>query len=111
MTMPLCSQPVTLYRKHNDEVTRLVIRNALYYHTDYRSRDNLGEHRKQDFLLIVPGGRIVPQIGDRVLEGFGPQKVDWETFRPGNVRGLGEVSYVNTTYLDGKIHHYEAGAR
>ena len=109
MSMPLCNQPVTLYRKGKEGITRLVIRDALYYHTDYRSRDNLGEHRRRDFLLIVPGGRIVPAIGDRVIEGLGPKKIDWDTFRPGNIHGLGEVGYVNTTYLGGKVHHYEAG--
>ena len=107
---PLYSQPVTVYRKEKDSVTRMVIRDTLFYHTDYNSRDNLGEHRHRDFLLIVPGGRFVPKIGDRVMEGLGPQEVDWDTFYPGSVHGLGEVGYVATTYLAGKIHHYEAGA-
>ena len=111
MTLPMCNQPVTVYRKEKDGVTRLVVRDTFFYHTDYRNRDNLGEHRDRDFLLIVPGGRFVPKIGDRVMEGLGPKKVDWETFVPGNVRGLGEISYVNTTYLAGKVHHYEASAR
>lgn len=107
---PLYSQAVTVYRRERDGVSRMVIRNALFYHTDYNSRDNLGEHRHRDFLLIVPGERFVPKIGDRVMEGLGPQTVDWDSFCPGSVHGLGEVGYVSATYLYGKIHHYEAGA-
>ena len=110
MTPPLYGQPVTVYRKEKDGVTRLVVRNTFFYHSDYNSRDNLGEHRKTSFLLIIPGDRFVPKIGDRVMEGFGPKTVDWDTFLPCNVQGLGEVSYVETVYLGRKVHHYEAGA-
>lgn len=91
-------------------MTRLVIRNCLFYHTDYRSYDNLGTHGRQNFLLIVPKGNYVPRLGDRVLEGLGPKKVDWDCFRPGLVRGLGEAAYVTTNYFADRVHHYEAGA-
>ena len=110
MTLPFCNQTVTVYRKENGTVTRRVIRNGFFYHSDYQEEDNLGRHRRSDFLLIVPRGAYIPRLEDRLVEGLGPRQVDWETFRPGVVRGLGEVAYVTTTYSGGKVHHYEAGA-
>lgn len=111
MMLPFCNQTMTIYRKEKDGVTRLVIRNGFFCHEEYQSESNLGKSRSRNFLLIVPEGKYVPQLEDRVMAGIGPDNVDWEHFCPSLVRGLGEVGYVTTTYFAGKVHHYEAGNR
>ena len=109
MIFPCCNDTITVYRKENGKVRRFVVRHSLYSHEDYAAFDNLGKHLSGRCLLLLPGGKYIPRLEDRIYPGIGPKNVDWETFIPNNVRGLGELSYVTTIYLSGKIHHYEAG--
>ena len=88
----------------------MVIRNGMYSHSEHLTFSNLGKHSETGCTLIVPAGKYIPRLGDRILAGIGPKQVDWEFFTPGNVRGLGELSYVTAMYFAGKIHHYEAGS-
>ena len=106
----VCRQTVTVYRKTSLGVTRQVVKNCSFQRTDSQQDNNLGKAAGRAFLLIVPGGRYIPRPGDRVLEGIGPAKVDWDRFLPCTTDALGEVAYVEPWYLNGKLHHYEAGA-
>jgi len=49
--------------------------------------------------------------GDRVYEGVGPIEVDWDTFIPVLVEGLGEVAYATAYYWQGDFCHTEAGRK
>lgn len=105
--MPLCDQTVTVYRKD----ARLVVENCFYRYTRTQDSSNLGSRQERTFLLVVPAGGYAPEIGDRIYPGIGPVTVEWETFLPCTVEGLGEVTYVTPWYFDGRLHHFEAGRK
>ena len=101
----LCDQTVTVYRKD----ARMVVRNCFYHQSTTREETLAGAQERQTFLLITKPGSYVPKIGDRVYPGIGPEKVDWETFLPCTVAGLGEIAYVTPWYFGGTLHHFESG--
>ena len=105
--IPLCDQTVTVYRK--DEC--FVVENCFYHQSTAREDTLAGVEERRNFLLVTQPGGYVPKIGDRVYPGIGPEKVDWETFLPCTVAGLGEIAYVTPWYLGDQLHHYEAGRK
>lgn len=46
-----------------------------------------------------------------MYEGVGPIEVDWDTFIPVLVEGLGEVAYATAYYWQGDFCHTEAGRK
>ena len=108
---PLCDQTVTVYRKEVGGITRRVLGSCFYHWEQRQVESEEGYRQVTKFLLILPGNSFRLRIGDRVLDGVGPKTVDWETFLPVNVQGLGEVAYVTPWYWEGKLCHTEAGRK
>lgn len=111
MDYPLCDQTVTIYRKHADQVLRLVAYGCYFSCRDTMLRDENGSRQSRSFLLVMPGNiqRVFP--GDRVCPGEGPQVAaqDWDRFLPVLVPGLVQVAYTKPFYWNGKLCHVEAG--
>ena len=105
----LCNQTVTVYRMGDGEVLRQVIDGCHYAYEDRVKQEIPGGTPVRKFLLIVPGSIQRVFLGDRVVPGVGPKDVDWKTFLPINVPGLGIVAYVKTCRWGGDICHTEAG--
>ena len=101
----LCNRTVTVYRFENKKLQRLVVDGCYYAYED--SLDMGGFPRK--FLLIMPGDCQRVFVGDRIVDGVGPEEVDWKTFIPVKVAGLSEVAYVRPWFWEGSMQHLEAG--
>lgn len=106
MDYTLCNYVVTVYRNRGGEVEQELLTNAFYTAEEGISYRDGGPVRQ--FLLVIPGKvSLVP--GDRVMLGFGPQEVCWDSFIPANVKNLVEVGRVRYFRgLDGEICHTEA---
>lgn len=109
--LPLCNQTVTAYRNISGEVFRRVVKNCCFQQESLCQEENFGASADRKFLLVVSPGGYVPKIGDRILEGVGPETVEWDSFLPCTVDGLTQVAYVSPWYLGGKLHHIEAGRK
>ena len=107
----LCRQTVTVYRKQGDEIRRQVVDGCYYGWQEQEITDEWGCRRETTFLLIMPGSTQQVFVGDRVYDGIGPEAVQWQSFLPVNVAGLGEVAYVKPCRWDGEICHVEAGRK
>lgn len=105
--IPLCDQTVTVYRKKE----RFVVENCFYRHTQVLEESDLGKRQDGQFLLVVAPGDYVPQVGDKVLPGIGPETENGEQLLPCTAEGLGQIAYVTPWYLGGTLHHYEAGKK
>ena len=103
MNHPLCRKTVTLYRKSG---LRLVIDGCFYSFQDCLTEEEEGQRFDRKCLLIT-SRQVLP--GDRVMEGVGPEDIDWESFIPVNVPTLSEIAYASPKYIGGVLHHYEAG--
>ena len=106
----LCDQTVTLYRRRGGSISRQVVDNACYSYQVRQVTDQLGTRQETVFKLIIPGDAEL-QPGDRVMAGIGPEQVDWNSFLPVTVPGLGQVAYVSPCYWQGVIFHTEAGRK
>ncbi len=104
MEYPLCQQTVTLYRKDG---TRLVLEGCALQNQDRQYYNAHGRVHRRRFLLVVPGDREL-KLGDRVLEGIGPEEVDWKQFVPELVPGLVELGNVRKLLWEGQVTHWEA---
>lgn len=105
----LCNSTVTVYRKTAEGICRQVVEGC-YLENRCEQRSELsGTRQESPFLLIMPGScqRVFP--GDRILEGIGPQVIDWESFIPVTVPGLYQAQYAMPCYWEGQICHVEAG--
>ena len=107
MMNPLCCQTVTLYSYRPEGIHRQVVTGCFYHWQQEQTGDGLENTR---FLLILPAG-VTVGIGDRVYDGIGPEEVVWEQFLPVRVPGLSQVAYVTPYYMDGRLHHTEAGRK
>ncbi len=107
----LCDKTVTLYRKQGDQVFRQVVDGCSYVWQQEQTAGEYGIRKHTSFSLIIPGDKTPVYPGDRVLEGVGPEQVDWTAFIPEAVWGLGEVAYVKNICWNGKVCHVEAGRR
>ena len=103
----LCCQTVTVYRFSRGKLQRLVVEGCYYAY-----EDRLGvEGFQRNFLLIMPGDCQRVFVGDRIYDGIGPEEVDWRSFVPAAVPGLGEVAYVRPWFYGGSMQHLEAGRK
>ena len=105
----LCCQTVTVYRKVDQEVTRQVAENCFLSHSVSTPMEPYGKSRSKPFLLIIPGGALPLQPGDRIYAGTGPETVNWDTFVPAAADDLYEVSFAKPCYWEGELVHWEAG--
>ena len=110
----LCDQTVTIYhRDGKDGYTRQVIEHGASL--DFKKTQNVdkaGSKEVNSFLLIIPGPVVPVSVGDKVLEGEGPEiasREAWAAFIPAKVPGLGVVQYVDPKYWHGRVVHTEAG--
>lgn len=100
--MELCDRVVTVYRPREGQVLRQVTK-AFYHYKDVWTEDRF----VREFLLVLPEQlSLLP--GDRVLDGIGPDRVDWERFLPVTVPGLSQVGTVIPWRFRGNFHHLEA---
>lgn len=104
---PLCTQTVTLYSAAPTGIVRRVVRGCFYSWQRELTPEGL---EQTAFLLVLPPDVSV-QLGDRVYDGIGPEKVVWENFLPVNTPGLSQVAYVKPCYFQGALHHIEAGRK
>ena len=106
MDYTLCNYVVTVYRNRGGKVEQAFLTNAFYTMEDGICWHDGSPVRK--FLLVIPGKvSLIP--GDRVVLGFGPTEVCWDSFIPANVPNLVEVGRVRYFRgLDGEICHTEA---
>lgn len=111
MDYPLCDRTVTVYRKEAGAVTRTVVEGCFYSYSLSRTDSESGCRRDTACLLVIPGDGFMPRLGDRVYDGIGPDTVDWDSFLPATVAGLGQIEYVTPRYFGGSLCHTEAGSR
>lgn len=108
-----CDRTVTVYRKEQGQVKRLVVENCFYHHQLVQRETGYGKRLDRLFLLVMPGQhqRVFP--GDRIYDGIGPAAgdIDWGSFVPAAVEGLSQVAYVTPWYWEGKLCHVEAGRK
>lgn len=108
----MCNQTVTVYHMAGEQYTREVYDHAFL---DYRKNltvEKTGSKTANSFLLVIPGDKQAVFVGDKVVEGVGPEISDreaWAKFTPANVQGLVVVSFVDVKKWDNRIVHTEAG--
>lgn len=105
MVFPFCESCVTVYRRRGDAISRFVYSDCHLQRRCHGAKDSAGFYRKWDFLLIVPGDRMVLP-GDRVTLGVGPEGVRWEDLQEALT-----VGYSAPYIMDGGICHWQAGGK
>lgn len=108
--LPQFSQTVTLYRREPEGIRRQVLEDCFYSWQEELLEEETGLHHAVRFLLVIPGACDI-RPGDRVIDGIGPETVDWESFLPVTVPGLSQVAYVKPCYFGSLLCHTEAGRR
>lgn len=109
MRYPLCDRTVTVYRLTEGLVRRFVLENCFYRFETKLWENEAGLTMDRKCLLVIPGSAFVPQVGDRVFDGVGPEEISWNEFLPVFVESLSELNYVKPQYWLGKHCHTEAG--
>lgn len=109
----LCDQTVTVYHKSGNQIHRQVMEGCFYSWKEVQQEDEFGIRRETLCQLILPGDEKRIYIGDRVIEGIGPEigDTDWAAFLPVLVEGLAEINYVMPCYWEGTLCHKEAGRK
>ncbi len=101
MDYSLCNQTVTVYRKGAQGIFRQVLTGCRYFPKAKLEIENTGNHKRTDFLLIVPGDReILPD--DRVLPGEGPVFTRWAELYDAPM-----IAGVKTYYWRNEVCHRE----
>lgn len=102
--MRLLSQTVTVYRADG---TRQVLDNCYFTAKKGHATDHFGTACRDGCTLIVRGScNLKP--GDRVMEGIGPEQVEWDRFLP-ELGACHRIDYVQPFFLNGRVSHVEAG--
>lgn len=109
----LCNQTVTVYHwDGKDTYTRKVFTEAFLDFKKTQNVDKTGSSEANGFLLVIPGPSVPVAVGDKVLQGDGPEittREAWAGFIPAKVPGLVVVKWVDPKYWHGSIVHTEAG--
>lgn len=108
-----CDQTVTVYHWDGKEAyTRTVIDRAFLDFKKTQNVDKTGSKEANAFLLVIPCAVQTVFVGDKVLQGRGPEvstREDWAALIPARVPGLVVVKYVDPKYWRGRMVHVEAG--
>lgn len=113
MRYRFCNQTVTVYhRAEADVIERTVYDNAFLDRQKVLNVNKTGSAESNGFLLVIPGNPPLA-VGDKVLEGEGPECPDdaaWRVLIPTKVAGLVVVRQVDPK-RDGRgnVCHVEAG--
>lgn len=108
----LCNQTVTIYHRDGEKYTRNVHYKAFLDYRKTETTSKTGSQEANSFLLIIPGDQMSVLVGDKVIQGIGPEcstREQWSELIPAKVQGLVIVQYVDPKYWNGKIVHIEAG--
>ena len=108
-----CDRPVTVYRKEQGKLYRLVVENCYYNWQMTECNDVQGRRVERLFLLVMPGSCQQVFPGDLIYDGVGPEveDIDWARFVPAAVEGLSQVGYLRPWFWDGTMAHLEAGRK
>ena len=108
----LCDRPVTVYHRNGaNDITRTVHPRAFIDRDKGRNVNKIGASEATGYLLVIPGDFQACQIGDKVVEGEGPEITtdsQWRSFIPSEVDGLIVIKHVDTKPWNGGIAHTEA---
>ena len=111
----LCQQTVTVYHNDGNDVTRTVWPKAYLDSKKTEGIDRTGSNEANGFLLVIPASSQACHVGDKVMDGEGPNVPDgdaqswWRSMIPTKVDGLCVVRYVDVKRWAGSIVHTEAG--
>lgn len=108
----LCKQTVTVYHNEGGQITRKVYEKAFFEQKKTQSVDKTGSREANSFLLVIPGDTQTVFVGDKVLEGVGPEistTSEWAAMVPTKVQGLVMVDYADCKHWLGRTVHTEAG--
>lgn len=107
----LCRQTVTVYHKDGDTIIRNVCNAAFLDFKKTQNVDKTGSREANPFLLVIPGPSQMIFVGDKVLEGEGPEVTasEWPRFIPSLVPGLVVVASADPKYWGTQLVHTEAG--
>lgn len=108
----LCDRPVTVYhRDPSGTITRTVHPKAFVDRDKGLNVSKTGASEATGFLVVIPGDAQACEIGDKVLEGEGPEvstDAQWRELIPSKVPGLVVVKHVDAKPWGGGIAHTEA---
>jgi hypothetical protein len=105
-----CNQTITIYHMGEDRtVDRSVFTRAFLDVRKNQTINKTGSTQANSFLLVIPCEACPVSVGDKVLLGTGPERVDWPSFIPSKVENLVVVKYVDPKYWQGRMVHVEAG--
>ena len=108
----LCDRAVTVYHRDGaDDITRTVYAKAFIDRDKGQNVTKTGNEETTGHLIVIPGDFQACQVGDKVIEGEGPQittDAEWRAFIPSKVDGLVVVRHVDCKPWGGGIAHTEA---
>ena len=108
----LCDRAVTVYhRGGTDDITRTVHPRAFVDRDKGLNVNKAGASEATGFLVVIPGGTQACEVGDKILEGEGPEvstDAQWRELIPSKVPGLVVVKHVDAKPWGGGIAHTEA---
>lgn len=108
-----CDQTVTVYHWDGKETyTRTVLHRSFLDFKKTQNVDKTGSKEANAFLLVIPCAAQTVFVGDKILQGRGPEvftREDWAALIPARVPGLVVVRYVDPKYWQGRMVHLEAG--
>ena len=108
----LCKQTVTVYHNEGGQITRKVYEKAFFEQKKTQSVDKTGSREANSFLLVIPGDAQTVFVGDKVLEGVGPEistTSELAALIPTTTPGVCVVKYADPKSWGSKIVHTEAG--
>ena len=108
----LCNQTVTVYHKDGDTITRTVHDRAFLDLRKNKTVGKTGSKENSTFLLVIPGTTQTVFVGDKVMQGVGPEvttREDRAALIPATTPDLVVVEYVELRLWKGRLVHTEAG--
>lgn len=108
----LCDRAVTVYHRAGaNDITRTVYPQAFIDCDRGRNVNNVGATDATGYLVVIPGDFRACEIGDKIIEGAGPEIAtddEWRALIPSKVDGVIVVRTVDVKPWGGRIAHTEA---
>ena len=104
------SEVITIYRKHDGRVERIVAENCHMETKVEQKKTVMGEGEQQVCSFFIPGAAPVFP-GDLVVAGIGPEVYDDSQLNGDTIPGLVELTFTKPCFCHGKLHHTEAHNR